>query len=142
MKRRRMSSADRQAMEQEALSRARGNFSMANFGQVIAEFAARGIPADEIHPKDNVFTFHAWRALGRTVRRGEHGVKLTTFAPLPPSKREREEAAAAGRVADGRCRPVTSVVFHISQTEPLADRQQIAVSPIVDSMAAAMALIG
>ena len=27
----------------------------------------------------DVLTYHAWRALGRQVRRGEHGVKVCTF---------------------------------------------------------------
>jgi hypothetical protein len=29
-----------------------------------------------------VFTYHAWRALGRQVRRGEHGVKVVTFVTV------------------------------------------------------------
>jgi antirestriction protein ArdC len=42
-------------------------------------FAAKGIPEAEIKPRENVFTYQAWRALGRQVRRGEHSVKVVTF---------------------------------------------------------------
>ena len=48
---------------------------------IIAGFVAKGIPEHEIRPRENVFTYHAWRALGRQVRRGEHGVKVTTWIP-------------------------------------------------------------
>lgn len=92
---------------EESLSRARGNFSMANFAQVIQEFCTRGIPASEIRPKENVFTFNAWKALGRVVKKGEKGVKILTWIPM--------------ETKDGKSkvRPWTSHVFHVSQTEEL-----------------------
>jgi hypothetical protein len=69
-------------MQQEVLSRGVGNQSLTNWPPIIAGFMAKGIPESEIMPRENVFTYHAWRALGRQVRRGEHGVKVTTFVPM------------------------------------------------------------
>jgi antirestriction protein ArdC len=115
-KRRRLSQDERRAMENAALDRARSNPSWANFGQVIAEFAARGIAESEISPKENVFTYNAWRALGRQVRKGEHGVKITTWVEM--SKRERDEQTGEEKIVSAS-RPTSAVVFHVSQTDPV-----------------------
>ena len=61
----------RQAIRQEALSRAVSSSALTNYPAIYSEFMARGIPESEIRPRENVFTFQAWRALGRHVRRGE-----------------------------------------------------------------------
>lgn len=114
-KRRRRTPEERRAMELEALSRARSG-SMSNFVPVIAEFSARGIPEAEILPKENVFTFHAWRALGRTVRKGERGVKITTWIPLPDKVDEE-----TGETKPGGNQPTTAVVFHVSQTKAIGE---------------------
>jgi antirestriction protein ArdC len=45
-------------------------------------------------PTAKVAGFRAWLALGYCVRKGEHGLYI--YAPCPPSKRERDEAAAKG----------------------------------------------
>jgi hypothetical protein len=74
--------ASTQQIQQEALSRAVGNQSLTNWPAIIYGFVAKGIPESEIRPRENVFTYHAWRALGRQVRRGEHGVKVTTFVSV------------------------------------------------------------
>ena len=74
--------ATREQIQQEALGRAVGGQSMTNFVAIFHGFMAKGIPEDEIKPRENVFTFHAWRALGRQVRRGEHGVKVSTWVPM------------------------------------------------------------
>src|ERR1700684_4495215 len=65
--------------QQESLSRAVSGQSLTNFPAIFQGFAAKGIPESEIKPRENVFTFDAWKALGRVVRRGEHGVKVVTF---------------------------------------------------------------
>ena len=39
------------------------------------QFRAAGIPESDIRPRENVFTYHAWRALGRQVRRESTGSK-------------------------------------------------------------------
>src|SRR5712692_5764868 len=66
-------------VRQEALTRAVSGQTMSNYPAIFHGFIAKGIPESEIRPRENVFTFNAWRALGRTVRRGEHGVKVLTF---------------------------------------------------------------
>ena len=63
----------------ESLKRAVSGQSLSNFPAIFQGFAAKGIPEAEIKPRENVFTFEAWKALGRVVRRGEHGVRVVTF---------------------------------------------------------------
>jgi hypothetical protein len=74
--------------------------------------SAKGIPAVEIKPRENVFTFDAWKALGRIVRRGEHGVKIETW--IEHEKRDPENPDAPSRLIRTFRR---TTVFHISQTE-------------------------
>jgi hypothetical protein len=108
---------DRERIQDEALARATRNKSWANYPAIFEGFTAKGIPEGEIEPRVNVFTFHAWKALGRYVRRGEHGVKVTTWIKIDEKRDERtgEVVRESGR------RPKTAVVFHVSQTEPLAN---------------------
>ena len=99
---------------QEALTRAVSGQSFTNFPAIFQGFAAKGIPESEIKPRENVFTFDAWKALGRVVRRGEHGVKVVTFIDcqskeIDPDTGERKLIR----------RPWTTTVFHVSQTDPL-----------------------
>lgn len=91
---------------QEALHRAVANQSMANFLPIIEGFKDKGIALEDIIPRENVFTFHAWKALGRVVKKGEHGVKVVTFV-----RTEKDGKPASY--------PKTTTVFHISQTESL-----------------------
>ena len=108
--------ATREEMQQEALNRATGGQSFTNWPAIIAGFAAKGIPEHEIRPRENVLTYHAWRAIGRQVRRGEHGVKVTTW--IPTERKERDETTGEEKVKAGRiCH--TAVVFHVSQTDPM-----------------------
>src|SRR6185437_2604454 len=79
--------ASREEIQQEALSRAASGQSLTNWPAILNGFTAKGIPETDIRPRENVFTYHAWRALGRQVRRGEHGVKITTWV-TPRDKRE------------------------------------------------------
>jgi hypothetical protein len=102
------------AVASEALNRASAGQSVANYPTIIVGFADKGIPESEIRPRENVFTFHAWRALGRTVRKGEHGVRVLTWVPIP----ERIDRAT-GEVKPGGKRPKAAVVFHVSQTDAL-----------------------
>ena len=108
---------DREQMQQEALGRAKGGQSWSNYPAIFQGFIAKGIPESDILPRENVFTYHAWRALGRQVRRGEHGVKVTTW--IPTERKERDEVTGEEKVTSGRiCH--TAVVFHVSQTDPVA----------------------
>jgi len=107
---------DKEQMQQEALGRAIGNQSTMNYAAIFQGFMEKGIPESDILPRENVFTYHAWRALGRQVRRGEHGVKVTTW--IPTERKERDKTTGEERVSTGRiCH--TAVVFHVSQTDPI-----------------------
>ena len=97
----------------EALSRAISGQSVANYAQIYRGFMARGIPESEIKPRENVFTYDAWRALGRQVRRGEHGVKVLTFIDCQKKDEETSEVKETYR------RPWFTTVFHISQTDAI-----------------------
>ena len=105
-----MTQAQRQ---HEALTRATTSASVSNYAPIFDGFMAKGIPEGQILPRENVFTFHAWRALGRTVRRGEHGVRVTTWVPMTRKDPETGDSTPIGR------RPKGTTVFHVSQTDPL-----------------------
>jgi hypothetical protein len=105
-------------MQQEALSRAAGGQSLTNWPAIFAGFIAKGIPESDIKPRENIFTYHAWRALGRQVRRGEHGVKVTTW--ISPKDKRDESADPEERKQTRRGKmPWSATVFHITQTEPI-----------------------
>ena len=103
-----------QRYRREALSRAIYGQSAANFPAIFAGFAAKGIAEEEIKPRENVFTFEAWKALKRVVRRGEHGVKVTTF--IESKSKETDSDTGEPKIIR---RPWSTTVFHVSQTEPL-----------------------
>jgi len=85
---------------------------MINYPAIFTELEAKGIPFDDIRPRENVLTFEAWKALGRHVRKGQHGVRVVTWIPISEVKDASGEVVRkAGR------RPKTAVVFHISQTD-------------------------
>lgn len=101
--------------QHEALTRATNSQSVGNYAAIFAGFMARGIPEKQIEPRVNVFTYDAWRALGRFVRKGEHGVQVATIRHLPA-----ELDAETGDVRrPARSAPWRSTVFHITQTEPV-----------------------
>jgi antirestriction protein ArdC len=100
----------------EALDRARGGNSTINYGAIFDGFVAKGIAPEEIKPRENVFTYDAWLALGRVVRRGEHGVRVVTLIPMRDV--QHAEAERAGRPArPARFRFAHTTVFHYSQTD-------------------------
>jgi len=101
---------------QQSLSRAVLGQSCSNFPAIFQGFSAKGIPESEIKPCENVFTFDAWKALGRYVRKGEHGVKVVTFVTVY----SREKDPETGEPKTSK-RPWTTTVFHISQTEPVSN---------------------
>ena len=90
----------------EALQRATTNSSFSNYPAIIEGFSARGIPPEQIRPRENVFTFNAWRQLSRTVKKGETGVKITTWIPCEKN-------------GEKFVRPKLTTVFHITQTQEL-----------------------
>ena len=96
-------------MAREALARAQEDKSHANYRAILVGFSSRGIPESEILPRVNVFTYHAWRAKGRQVKKGEKGVRIdTVLEKVVEDKPTKEKRLARIR------RPAT--VFHISQT--------------------------
>src|SRR3989442_16016871 len=112
-------SIDRQEMQTEALSRATSGQSLTNLPAIIHGFISKGIPADEIRPRENVFTYHAWRALGRQVRRGEHGVKVVTFVPMTKKTGQVDAETGEEKTAQLGKRAWNATVFHVSQTDPI-----------------------
>lgn len=54
---------------------------------------------------EDVFTFARWKAQGYQVRKGEHGVKISTYAPITRKDPETGADAVVGT------RPWTSTVF-------------------------------
>jgi antirestriction factor ArdC-like protein len=105
--------------QQEALDRATTSASFANYPAIYQGFIAKGIPEADILPRENVFTFHAWKAKGRSVRKGEHGVKVTTFITIG----DKTDPVTGEKISEGYRRPHTTTVFHISQTEPTSERK-------------------
>ena len=101
-------------VKREALMRAVSGHTMSNYPAIFQGFMARGIPESEIHPRENVFTFEAWKALGRYVRKGEHGVKVVTF--IETRSKELDQDTGEAKIIR---RPWTTTVFHISQTEAM-----------------------
>ena len=97
---------------QESLTRAVSGQSVANYSAIFEGFMAKGIAIEDIKPRENVFTFNAWKALGRVVRKGEHGVKAVTFVPVS-GKQETETSDKSA----GYRMPRTVTVFHVSQTD-------------------------
>ena len=100
--------------QEEALSRALTNESLSNYPAIFHGFLAKGISECDILPRENVFTYQAWRALGRQVRKGEHGVRICTFIPMETKKTDPK----TGEVKlDFSSRPKMTTVFHVSQTD-------------------------
>jgi antirestriction protein ArdC len=96
----------------QALQNAITHESTINYEAIFDGFAEKGIDANNILPRQNIFTFNAWRALGRIVRRGEHGVKVVTW--IRCTKKDKETGEDVGYM-----KPNTTTVFHISQTDAL-----------------------
>lgn len=107
--------ATMEAIRHEALSRAVRGQSAANYAPIFDGFAARGIPMEDIRPRENVFTYRAWQALGRQVRKGEHGVKV--FTRIPIGEKRDADTGELRRPAGTAARSTT--VFHLSQTDPI-----------------------
>ncbi len=87
--------------------------SLVNYPRIIEGFMEMGVPSEQILPRENVFTYNAWKALGRQVRHGEHGVKIFTM-------REQSKTNTETGEIEKRKKPAGSTVFHISQTDPIA----------------------
>ncbi len=103
-------------IQNEALTRAVTGQSGRNYSAIFRGFTSRGIPEDEINPRENVFTYQAWRALGRQVRKGEHGIKICTFIPMDSKETDPDTGEVKIKTSS---RPRTTTVFHVSQTDEI-----------------------
>jgi hypothetical protein len=128
-----------QALAAEALDRARSSASLSNLPAVYAGFAEKGVPPESVLPRVNVLTFWAWKALGRSVRKGEHGVRVLTWVPVA---RDSTDAATGETRRTTFRRPKGAVVFHVSQTDPIPGRETFAVVPTALDLAVAAAFSG
>jgi antirestriction protein ArdC len=113
MERHRRSKEEREEISRESLSRARNGESAANFTAIYHGFVEKGISEDDIRPRENVFTYNAWKALGRQVRKGEHGVRVMTYITNQKKKDD-------GTLETFK-RPWAATVFHITQTDPISN---------------------
>ncbi len=104
-----------QERNNQALSRAKGGLSTSNYAVIYTGLEAKGIPQAEIEPRVNVLTFHAWKAVGRRVKKGERGVKVFTYAPITKTV-EDPETGEKRTVTIGK-RPWSTTVFHVTQTQ-------------------------
>ncbi len=104
----------KQEIAMEALERAENNASETNYETIFNGFMAKGINKDDIEPRVNVFTFNAWKAKGRFVKKGEKGVRVITYIQVDKKEENSEEIK---KVLKKR----QTTVFHISQTSPLDD---------------------
>lgn len=108
----------------EALTRAVTGQSLSNYPQIFKGFMAQGIAEDNILPRENVFTYQAWKALGRQVRKGEHGVKVCTFIPME-LKDGKDENGIEKTVY--KSRPRMTTVFHVTQTDNINAGKAVAI---------------
>jgi hypothetical protein len=114
--------AEATRIQHEALDRAKTGQTLSNYPAIFEGFMAKGIAEADIKPREKVFTFNAWKALGRSVKRGEHGVRVVTFITCS-GKSDIDQASGEETKTTYR-RPHTTTVFHISQTELTSERPQ------------------
>ncbi len=97
--------------QSEALSRAETNQSLLNYPAIYGGFIDKGIAESDIIPRVNVFTYNAWKAKGRQVLKGEHGVKVVTWIDC----KSKDIDPDTGEPKQYK-RAKSATVFHISQT--------------------------
>lgn len=103
---------NKEQIQTAALTNATQNESVANYDAIFEGFEAMGIEEDNIKPRENVFTYNAWKALKRQVMKGQHGVKVVTWVPMSKTDKETGEKESFKRQK-------STTVFHISQTESM-----------------------
>jgi hypothetical protein len=109
-----------QQQRQEAFQRATSGCWNDNCTYLVMAFSARGIPIEDIHPRENCLTYRAWQQVGRQVMKGEKGVKVTTYIPV---ERTEKDAATGEEKRFSFSRPWSATVFHISQTKAMGEAE-------------------
>jgi hypothetical protein len=104
-------------IQAKALENAVSGDSEANYKAIFDGFEAKGIETSAILPRINVFTYKAWLAIGRVVKKGESGVKIGTV--IECAKKDPQ----TGTKTPVKKRKVTTV-FHVSQTVELGEVEQ------------------
>ena len=99
-------------IQQQALTNATSQNSESNYDAIFEGFIEKGLSEEDIIPRENIFTYNAWKALNRQVKKGEHGVKIVTWIPCTKKDKKTGEKESYRR-------PKTTTVFHISQTDIL-----------------------
>ncbi|MGO8788429.1 MAG: ArdC-like ssDNA-binding domain-containing protein [Terriglobia bacterium] len=102
-------------VQREALTRAITGQSLSNYPAIFQGFSAMGISEDQIKPRENVFSYQAWKALGRHVKRGEHGIRVATVRDF---RKQVIDIETGEKKEEAYSVPWTATVFHVSQTEP------------------------
>ena len=101
---------------------------MVNIATVLQEFASRGIFQSDTTPATILLPYHAWAALNRHVRKGQHGLRVTTITPTKLSTRD----PISGHIITRHSwRFAAGAAFHLSQTQP--NKQQPRILPETQS---------
>lgn len=119
--RRRLTPDERQARNENSLANASRHAPNSNDIPVIMEFQTRGLSSDKVHtfgPEQNVYTYNAWQAKGRQVRKGERSVRCTVWIPVVV-KGKPDAIRESDRKDRTRSRMHNACLFHISQTDPI-----------------------
>ena len=105
----------------ERIARIKAGFSQNDVLAIMA-FADAGIDPDDITPRENVFTFNAWKDVGRQVAKGANGIPVTVWVPKKGKGKDAPAPTVDGKPSPGSMFPKTTRLFHISQTLPLGTK--------------------
>jgi hypothetical protein len=107
----------------EALDRATNGHSK-NDEFVYAMLTLAGY--DDVQPRVNCLTYNAWKAAGRSVKKGEKGLGVTVWIPCKDKEAKPDPKTGEARKS---MRPKTTYIFHIDQTQPIGTKQEAPVEP-------------
>jgi len=102
----------------EALDRATNGHSK-NDEFVFAMLTLAGY--SDVQPRVNCLTYNAWRAVGRSVKKGEKGLGVTVWIPCKDKEAKPDPKTGEARKS---MRPKTTYIFHIDQTQPIGTKQE------------------
>jgi len=75
----------------------------------------------DVQPRINCLTYNAWRAAGRSVKKGEKGLGVTVWIPCKDKDAKPDPTTGEARKS---MRPKTTYIFHIDQTQPIGTKQE------------------